>query len=116
MGLKYKMLRCRECGEPVAENWYVRHLKSGCQVGVNKAEAERLRKWQTRRFDQIQAENRRRLALAQEADALKIKLRNMSLDWPDPELRERARLLERKATWRARRRWEAYYFEPVPYE
>ena len=29
----YKLELCHECGNVVASNWHVRHLKSGCKVG-----------------------------------------------------------------------------------
>ena len=32
--MKYSTLTCAKCGARVAENWYIRHVKSGCKVGA----------------------------------------------------------------------------------
>lgn len=29
----YAIVKCRECGTWVYENWYIRHVKAKCQVG-----------------------------------------------------------------------------------
>lgn len=30
---RFARVKCRECGKEIAENWIIRHLKSGCEVG-----------------------------------------------------------------------------------
>lgn len=30
----YKRVRCHRCGKWIAENWLVRHRKSGCTKGI----------------------------------------------------------------------------------
>lgn len=32
--VRYAIKRCPYCGEWVAENWYIRHRKSDCKVGI----------------------------------------------------------------------------------
>lgn len=32
-GYKFTRVKCRECGKEIAENWIIRHLKSGCKTG-----------------------------------------------------------------------------------
>ena len=36
-GFKFPIVICEKCGRPVARNWIVRHLKAGCQGGVQIA-------------------------------------------------------------------------------
>jgi len=36
-GFTFPIVICEKCGRPVAENWIVRHLKSGCNTGVQVA-------------------------------------------------------------------------------
>lgn len=28
---------CLECGAAVADNWYIRHVRSGCKIGASKS-------------------------------------------------------------------------------
>ena len=30
---RYRIIECPECGRDVAENWYIRHIRSGCCEG-----------------------------------------------------------------------------------
>lgn len=31
----YEIVDCPECGAKVADNWLIKHLKSGCKIGIN---------------------------------------------------------------------------------
>lgn len=33
--MQYKHIECKQCGLKVADNWYIRHVKSGCKIGIS---------------------------------------------------------------------------------
>lgn len=35
-GYQFPTETCHKCGAKVAQNWYVAHLKSGCQKGAKR--------------------------------------------------------------------------------
>lgn len=30
----FERVVCQQCGQPIAENWYIRHVRSGCKIGM----------------------------------------------------------------------------------